>query len=56
MAAVTMKFLDGLTVAEMLERFESSQASVYRWLERGIHLLKGQLRHEGGNQDEEPGQ
>ncbi len=43
MAAVTMMFLDDCSARDMVERFGKSKSSVYRWIEQGIELLKGQL-------------
>ena len=43
MAAVTMMFLDDCPVGVIVERFGKSKSSVYRWIEQGIELLKGQL-------------
>ena len=40
MAAVNMMFLDGCDIEQLVERFGKSRSSVYRWLEKGISLLK----------------
>lgn len=44
MAAVTMMFIDKIGVDAMIERFGKSKASVYRWAEAGVQLLKGHLK------------
>jgi DNA-directed RNA polymerase specialized sigma24 family protein len=43
MAAVELLFLEGCSVADLVERFGRSKSTIYRWIEEGTGHLKARL-------------